>query len=147
MSDGDSLSPVGVTRLRPRYEETDQGGIIHHSRYVVWFETARTEWLREQGLPYRLLEERGIRLLVSEVQTRYLRPAFYDDLITIETRVKSCEGARIRLQYRVLGPDSDLLCTGETVLACVDIARGRPTRLPEELVRLSVTDPAAPEQA
>ena len=137
MSGDEVRSPVGITQLRPRYEETDQGGIIHHSRYVVWFETARTEWLREQGLPYRSLEERGIRLLVSEVRTRYLRPAYYDDLITIETTVKSCEGARIHLEYRVLGPQSDLLCTGETVLACVDVERGRPTRLPPELVRLS----------
>ena len=66
MSESNLPQFQGRVQLRPRYEETDQGGIIHHSRYVVWFETARTEWLRDQGLPYKAMEERGIRLLVSE---------------------------------------------------------------------------------
>ncbi len=136
----DRCRSAGRVQLRPRYEETDQGGIIHHSRYIVWFETARTELLRDQGLPYRTLEERGIRLLVSEVRTRYRKPAFYDDLITIETSVKSCEGARIHLEYSVLGPDGEVLCLGETVLACVDVESGRPTRLPHELVQLAAKD-------
>ncbi len=140
MSESGLSRSQGRVQLRPRYEETDQGGIIHHSRYVVWFETARTEWLRDQGLPYRAMEERGIRLLVSEVKTKYLKPAYYDDLITILTTVKSCEGARIHLEYEVLGPQQELLCLGETVLACVDVDRGRPTRLPAELVQLAKPD-------
>ena len=127
----------GVLRLRPRYEEPDQGGIIHHSRYVVWFETARTEWLRQRGLPYRILEERGISLLVSEVSVRYLRPAFYDDLLEIETIPVSCEGARIHLEYRVKNSKGDLLSTGATVLASVDMKKRRPVRLPAELVDLA----------
>ncbi|OUU23904.1 MAG: hypothetical protein CBC13_04460 [Planctomycetia bacterium TMED53] len=142
----DDQSRQGRIQLRPRYEETDQGGIIHHSRFVVWFETARTEWLREQGLPYRALEERGIRLLVSEVQVRYLRPAYYDDLITIETTMNKCEGARIHLTYKVLGPQGDELCRGLTVLACVDVARHRPTRLPAELVQLASGHPSTGER-
>ena len=137
MSESNLPQFQGRVQLRPRYEETDQGGIIHHSRYVVWFETARTEWLRDQGLPYKAMEERGIRLLVSEVKTRYLKPAYYDDLITILTRVRSCGGARIQLEYEVLGPEQEILCLGETVLACVDVDRGKPTRLPAELIQIA----------
>ena len=79
------MTITGTSTIRVRYEETDQGGIAHHSRHVVWFETARTEWLRELGMPYQKLEKDGIRFLVSEVTVNYQFPALYDDLLTVET--------------------------------------------------------------
>ena len=73
----------------------------------------------------------------SEVSVRYLRPAFYDDLLEIETIPVSCEGARIHLEYRVKNSKGDLLSTGATVLASVDMKKRRPVRLPAELVDLA----------
>lgn len=125
------MSGSGVTTVRVRYEETDQGGIAHHSRHVVWFETARTEWLRQLGKPYRELEKEGIRLLVSEVLVKYHHPAFYDDLLEIEARLLSARGARLEIGYIVKAPGGELVCTGSTTLACIDSDRGRPRRLPE----------------
>ncbi|MEE2889165.1 MAG: thioesterase family protein [Planctomycetota bacterium] len=125
------MNGSGVTTVRVRYEETDQGGIAHHSRHVVWFETARTEWLRAVGKPYRELEQQGVRLLVSEVTVKYHSPAFYDDLLTIEARLLSARGARLEIGYTVTSPRQELVCTGTTTLACIDPERGRPRRLPD----------------
>ncbi|MGE4601527.1 MAG: thioesterase family protein [Planctomycetota bacterium] len=125
------MSRSGVTTIRVRYEETDQGGIAHHSRHVVWFETARTEWLREVGKPYSELERQGVRLLVSEVSVKYHFPAFYDDLLAIETRLLSARGARLQLAYTVTSPRGELVCTGNTTLACIDTDQGRARRLPD----------------
>ena len=125
------MSGSGVTTIRVRYEETDQGGIAHHSRHVVWFETARTEWLRQLGKPYRQLEQEGVRLLVSEVMVKYHYPALYDDLLTVETRLVAARGARLEIGYTVTSPRGELVCDGSTTLACIDRDRGRPRRLPD----------------
>lgn len=125
------MSGSGVTTVRVRYEETDQGGIAHHSRHVVWFETARTEWLRQLGKPYHELEKKGVRLLVSEVEVKYHHPALYDDLLEIETRLIAARGARLEIGYTVTSPGGKLVCTGRTMLACIDGDRGRPRRLPD----------------
>ncbi|MGE4620400.1 MAG: thioesterase family protein [Planctomycetota bacterium] len=125
------MGETGSTTIRVRYEETDQGGIVHHSRHVVWFETARTEWLRELGKPYLELEKQGIRLLVSEVSVKYHYPAYYDDLVTIECSLLEARGARLKIGYTVTSPRGELVCTGSTTLACLDRDRGRPCRLPQ----------------
>ena len=74
------MDPSFTTQVRVRYAETDQAGIAHHSSHVTWFEVARVAWLREAGIPYRALEERGIQLTVAEVEVRYHRPVFFDEL-------------------------------------------------------------------
>ena len=72
------------TQTRVRYKDTDQMGIMHHSNYVVLYETARTEWLREMGLTYAEIERRGIMSPIIEVHTKFLYPAFYDEMLTIK---------------------------------------------------------------
>ena len=72
-----------IIKLRVRYQETDQMGLVHHSVYLVWFEAGRTEWLREQGLSYRECEAKGWLLPLIESGCKYLQPARYDDLIEI----------------------------------------------------------------
>jgi len=125
-----------TTRIRVRYAETDQAGIAHHSSHVTWFEVARVAWLREIGVPYGSLEEKGIQLTVAEVEIRYHRPAYFDDLLSIETTLEEAVGARLRIGYRVLGPQGDLLASGATLLACIEKDGGRPRRLPDELTCL-----------
>ena len=71
------------TQIRVRYKDTDQMGIMHHSNYIVLYEQARTEWLRDMGLTYAEIERRGIMSPIIEVQSRYLAPAFYDDVLTV----------------------------------------------------------------
>jgi acyl-CoA thioester hydrolase len=114
-----------------RYAETDMMGIVYHGSYLPWFEIGRTTLLKEIGLPYRQLESDGYRLPVLEVTAKYLRPAVYDDTLTIVTTLREKPLLRIRLEYEVLRGD-ELLATGQTLHAFVDL-NGRPVRPPAAL--------------
>ena len=116
------------TQVTVRYAETDMMGVVYHGNYLPWFEVGRTTLLKELGLPYRRLEEEGYRLPVLEVSARYLRPAVYDDTVTIVTRLHERPLLRIRLEYEVRRGD-ELLATGHTVHAFID-REGRPVRPP-----------------
>jgi acyl-CoA thioester hydrolase len=121
--------------VRVRYAETDQMGVAYHGNYFAWFEVGRTDLLRDLGFTYRDLEADGIRLPVIEAQARFLRPARYDDVLDIHTRVASLGGARIAFEYEVRRDGAEApLATGSTAHAAVDGA-GRPRRLPEEIRR------------
>ena len=111
-----------------RYAETDMMGVVYHGNYLPWFEVGRTTLLKELGLPYRQLEADGYRLPVLEVSARYLRPAVYDDTLTIVTFLRERPVLRIRLDYEVRRGD-ELLATGHTVHAFID-REGRPVRPP-----------------
>jgi acyl-CoA thioester hydrolase len=111
-----------------RYAETDMMGVVYHGNYLPWFEVGRTTLLKELGLPYRQLEADGYRLPVLEVSAKYLRPAVYDDTLTIVTFLRERPVLRIRLDYEVRRGD-ELLATGHTVHAFID-REGRPVRPP-----------------
>jgi len=129
------MSRRGSTTVRVRYAETDQMGIAWHGGYLAWFEVGRTDLLRGCGCTYRELEAQGLRLPVIEVQARYLRPALYDDVLEIHTRLTDVRGARVSFDYEVRREGTEgPLATGSTSHAAIDL-RGRPRRLPEELRR------------
>src|SRR5205807_7456236 len=117
--------------IRVRYAETDRMGLLHHANYLVYFEQARTELLRSFGLSYRDLEDRGYLLVLTKVEVRYKRPAFYDDLLTVRTTVAKTTAVRIDHVYEVFR-DGTLLAEGSSTLACVD-REGRPQPLPDVL--------------
>ena len=115
----------------PRYNETDQAGVIHHTIYPVWFEMGRTELLRANGLAYSELEKKGIYFVVSELHVKYRRPAFYDEKLDLVTACTKITNARVEHSYRLLLQATKvLLVEGSSILACVDAA-GRPRRMPE----------------
>ena len=118
-------------RVRVRYAECDPMRLAHHSMYAVWFEMARTELLRQRGVCYRSIEERGWYLVVARLSTRFRKPARYDDELDIEVRLASCSGAKIEHTYEVRR-DGELLTTAETTLACVD-TDGHLIRVPDEI--------------
>ena len=115
-----------------RYAETDMMGVVYHGSYFPWFEIGRTNLLKEMGLPYRKLEAEGYLLPVLEVAAKYIRPAVYDDTLTIVTTLREKPVLRIRLEYEVLRGE-ELLATGHTVHAFVD-RQGRPIRPPASIV-------------
>jgi acyl-CoA thioester hydrolase len=118
MSEHARTHPVkGETRVRVRYAETDQMGVVYHANYLVWFEVGRVELMRQQGLNYKLLEtEEGCWIVVAEATARYKAPARYDDELIVETTVRSVRGPVIRFGYRILLVENrHLLCEGETV--------------------------------
>jgi acyl-CoA thioester hydrolase len=124
-----------LSQVRVRYAETDQMGVAWHGGYLAWFEVGRTDLLRDRGCTYRELEAQGLRLPVVECSVRYLRPAHYDDVLQIHTRLAELRGARVGFAYEVRREgDAQPLATGSTTHAALD-GRGRPRRLPEDLVR------------
>ena len=111
-----SFVPTARTRLRVRYAETDQMGVVYHSHYVVWMEVGRIELCRANGLRYRDMEQHdGVLLAVAEVHCRYLAPARYDDEIEIEARVVEARPRMVTFGYIVRNADTGReLATGET---------------------------------
>ena len=122
--------------VRVRYAETDRMGVLHHARYFVLLEAARTEALRRHGLTYRDMEDGGWFLVVVKAACRYMAPARYDDVLLIETRVVRVTHTRIDHTYRILRKDDGaLLAEAETTLACVDRG-GKVQAMPEKLATL-----------
>lgn len=121
------------TEVTVRYAETDMMGVVYHGNYLPWFEVGRTTLLKEIGLRYRDLEAQGFFLPVLEIAVKYLRPAQYDDLVTIVTTLREKPLLRIHLEYEVRRGD-ELLATGRTVHAFID-GGGRPVRPPANAVQ------------
>ena len=127
MDPGDVAGRQGSSRVRVRYAETDQMGVVYHANYLVWFEVGRTDLLRQLGWTYRELELAGVQLPVIEVECRYHRPARYDDEIEIRTTEFDYEAVRLQ--------DDVVTASGRTLHAAVT-PDGRPTRLPERVKEL-----------
>jgi acyl-CoA thioester hydrolase len=122
------------SQVTVRYAETDMMAIVYHANYLPWFEIGRTTLLKEQGLAYRELEAQGYRLPVLEISVKYLRPAQYDDVLTVITTIKEKPLLRIRINYEVRR-GHELLATGESSHAFVD-REGRPVRPPPAFVTM-----------
>ncbi len=108
---------VAEARVRVRYAETDQMGVVYHANYLVWFEVGRVEYIRQLGLDYKSMErEEGCGIAVADVSARFKAPAQYDDELVIQTRLLAARGAVVRFGYRIVRAADDLLlCEGETV--------------------------------
>ena len=129
------MSTTSTTRLRVRYAETDQMGVVYHANYLVWFEVARTDLLRVNGWTYREMEEAGVALPVIEVECRYRKPARYDDEMEIRTEGRVMSPVRMEFHYelRAVGSE-DLVATARTAHASVG-RDGRPCRLPRQVLQ------------
>jgi len=116
MSEAVAAKRVSETRVRVRYAETDQMGVVYHANYLVWFEVGRVEFIRQLGLDYKSMErEDGCGIAVVQVDARFRAPARYDDELVIETRLLAARGPVVRFGYRILRvEDGVLLCEGET---------------------------------
>jgi len=131
-----------TTQIRVIYGDSDQMGVVYYANYLRFFEAGRNEFIRAKGLRYRDFEERhGLVLPVVEASVRYLSPARYDDLVTIEVTLEEARRASARFGYRVTR-DGEVLATGHTVHACVD-REGRVKRMPAELVAALTADEPA----
>lgn len=124
------------TRVRVRYGETDQMGYVYYGTYAMYYEVGRVESLRQLGLTYRSLEDMGIMMPVMENKSRYLAPALYDEDLRIVTTLRERPGVRIRFEYEIYNEANTLIHTGETLLAFVNKATGRPCRPPEVMTSL-----------
>jgi acyl-CoA thioester hydrolase len=110
------------TKLRVRYAETDQMGVVYHSNHLIWFEVGRVELLRELGFSYRDMErEDGRFIAVAEVKCRYRAPVYYDEEVLVRTRLKSVRTSVVVFSYELVRADSRaLLAEGETTHIVTD---------------------------
>ncbi|UMB53884.1 acyl-CoA thioesterase [Lutibacter sp. A64] len=120
--------------FRVRYGETDQMSYAYHGNYAAYFEMGRTEWLRKLGISYKKMEEDGIMLPVINLNTNYLKPAKYDDVLTLKTTLAKIPTARIEFKFEITNQQNELLTTATAVLVFVNMKTNRPTRIPKYLL-------------
>jgi acyl-CoA thioester hydrolase len=120
------------TRVRVRYAETDQMGVVYHANYLIWFEVGRVELIRQMGLDYKAMEkDEGCGIAVVEANVRYKSPARYDDELIVRTRIDHIRGSILRFTYAIHRSGDDLLlCEGTTTHIVVDRNMKR-TAMPE----------------
>ncbi len=122
------------TEIRVRYSETDQMGIVHNSNYLIWFEVGRSEFCRARGFSYKEMEEKdGALMVVAESHCRYKSPAYYEDLLTVRTKIAEIRSRSLRFIYEIhRASDDKLLAEGETLHFVTDKnkkIRSLPTRI------------------
>jgi len=122
------------TNIRVRYGETDQMGYVYYGNYAQFFEVGRVEWLRALGVSYKSLEESGIMLPVIQLNINYMKPAKYDDLLTITTIMTQKPLVKIEFDFEVHNENNELLTTGFTSLVFMDMKKNKPIKAPQYLL-------------
>jgi acyl-CoA thioester hydrolase len=120
--------------VRVRYGETDQMGVVYHGSYVPYFEIGRVEWLRNKGISYKDMEQNGIALPIVSLHLNYKKPAKYDDLLTIHTKLKSYSGVKIEFDCEIRNENEELLTTAHFILVFVDVNSGKPISPPQYIL-------------
>ncbi|WP_346320043.1 thioesterase family protein [Chitinophaga sp. YIM B06452] len=120
--------------IRVRYGETDQMGYLYYGNYALYYEVGRTDAIRQLGFTYRELEEQGVIMPVAELQVKYLRPAYYDDVITVKTILKELPANhKIQFHSELYNQKGELLNVGNVTLAFVDAKTKTRMNMPEAL--------------
>ncbi|MBO6497596.1 MULTISPECIES: acyl-CoA thioesterase [Roseivirga] len=126
---------VAETQVRVRYAETDQMGYAYYGNYATYYEVGRVEALRQLGFQYKEMEENGIMMPVTDLKCKFLKPARYDELITIRVIIKALPSVRMYFYYEVLDADGNKLNEGETTLVFINMSSNRPCKAPEYLLK------------
>mgnify|MGYP000890433094 CR=1 FL=1 len=122
------------TKVRVRYAETDQMGYVYYGNYATFYEVGRVELFRNLGFSYKALEDSGIMLPVLELHSRFLKPAKYDEEITVRAILREKPSVKIRFDYELFNSHNDLLNTGSTTLVFVDMKRNKPCAAPADFL-------------
>ncbi len=120
-----------TTQVRVRYGETDKMGYAYYGNYMLYYEVGRTDALRELGLTYRQLEEDGIMLPVLELNSKYLKPVYYDDVLTVVTQINTLPGVRIKFDYSIYNEAKEIVNKGNTTLVFISEKDKRPCPPPK----------------
>ena len=122
------------TNVRVRYGETDQMGVVYHGNYASYFEIARTEWLRNLGVTYKELENKGIMLPVISLFFNFIKSAKYDDVLTIIVILKKNPLVKIEFDYEIYNQKKEKISTGNSILAFMDMKTNKPLRCPDYIL-------------
>lgn len=119
------------TKIRVCYADTDKLGVVYYGTYPRFYEIARTEFMRSTGLTYKEFEDSGVVMPVRSMKINYLKPALYDDLLTVKTIISEMPTVRLKVQSEIYNEKQELLNTSEIVLVFTNANTGKPTRPPE----------------
>ena len=123
------------TSLRVRYAETDQMNVVYHGNYAQYFEVARAESIRQFGFTYKEMEALGVMMPIVDIQIKFLRPAHYDDLLTIKTQLRELPTThKIEFHHEVYNETQELLTIGKVVLYFIDINTKARTTMPKVMI-------------
>ncbi|MBE9598404.1 thioesterase family protein [Pedobacter sp. MC2016-24] len=125
---------IHSTKVRVRYGETDQMGYVYYGNYAEYYEVARVEMLRSLGMDYASMERTGVMMPVLELNCKYIKPALYDQEITIKTTVAELPGVRIYFKYELFNEAEELINIGATTLVFVDMVKNKPCLPPEDFM-------------
>ena len=126
---------VYESKVKVRYVETDQMGVVHHSNYAQYYEVARTECFEAiSGITYESMEADGVMLPILELQCKYLKPALYNQTLTIKSIVKDKPSIKLTVEYEIYNEANELINTGKTVLVFVNKITRRPCQPPERFM-------------
>lgn len=126
-----------TTQVRVRYAETDQMNVVYHGNYAQYFEVGRAELIRQCGLTYKQLEKLGVIMPIVEFHSKFLRPAHYDDLLTIKTILKELPtNHRVEFNQEVYNEENMLLTIGKVVLYFIEVKTNNKTKMPDEMFNL-----------
>jgi acyl-CoA thioester hydrolase len=124
------------TQIRVRYAETDRMGYSYYGNYPTYYEVGRTEFIRELGLSYKQLEDDGYLLPIVNMSIKYIKPALYDDLLTVRTYYKKFHTIKVEFEYEIINQNHELINTGQTLLAFVNSKTRKPTQAPEYYLKI-----------
>lgn len=122
------------TKVRVRYGETDQMGYVYYGNYAEYYEVARVEMLRSLGMDYAGMESSGVMMPVLELNCKYIKPALYDQELTIKTTIHELPGVRIHFVYELFNDADELINIGKTTLVFVDMEKNKPCSPPENFM-------------
>lgn len=127
---------VYESKVRVRYAETDQMGVVHHGNYALYYELARTECFEAcSGMSYASMEAEGVMLPVLELQSKFIKPALYNQVLTIKSIVSKLPSVRLEVDYEIYNEANELINTGKSVLVFANKETRRPCAPPESFMK------------
>lgn len=122
------------TQVRVRYSETDQMGYVYYGNYAAYYEVARVEMLRSLGTSYKEMEAGRIMMPVLDLSCKYVKPAKYDDLLTIKVSIRNMPSLRMKFDYELFNEKKELINIGATTLVFIDMDKNKPCLPPQDFL-------------
>ncbi|MGB1269576.1 MAG: acyl-CoA thioesterase [Flavobacteriaceae bacterium] len=126
---------IHTTEIRVRYGETDQMGVVYHGNYAQYLEVSRVEWLRSLDISYKKMEDDGIMLPVVNLNIFFKKPAVYDEVLSVKTKLRQKPGLKITIDQEIFNENGDLITTSEITLVFVNMKSKRPMSCPDHLLK------------
>lgn len=130
------MTKISTSKVRVRYAETDQMGVVHHGNYAVYLELARIEWLAQYGISYKNMEEEGVMLPVYSMHFEFKKSAYFDDELVIKTTLRKKPTVRIEFDFEIYNQKDELLSIANVILVFMDTKKKRPISCPEYLLKI-----------